>query len=76
MLTIPGQKPLNITLSVFGRFTKARKGGHEPGERAYEPDDEAGFLVTAIMLGESDVTGDLGAKGEEVLTAYVMENCE
>ena len=76
VLKIPGQKPLNITLSVFGRFTKARKGGHEPGERAYEPDDPAGFVMHSIMIGETDIAGDLGQAGEDAVTAYVMENCE
>ena len=75
VLTIPGQKPLNITLSVFGRFTKARKGGHEPGERAYEPDEPAGFVMHSIMVGETDIAGDLGQAGEDAVTAYVMENC-
>lgn len=75
VLTIPGQKPLNITLSVFGRFTKARKGGHEPGERAYEPDEPAGFVMHSIMAGETDIAGDIGQAGEDAVTAYVMENC-
>lgn len=74
-LTIPGAKPLNITLSVHGRFTKARKGGHEPGERAYEPDEPAGFVMHSIMVGETDIAGDLGQAGEDAVTAYVMENC-
>lgn len=75
VLTIPGQKPLNITLSVFGRFTKARKGGHEPGERAYEPDEPSGFVMHSIMVRETDIAGDLGQAGEDAVTAYVMENC-
>ncbi len=74
-LTIPGAKPLNITLSVHGRFTKARKGGHESGERAYEPDEPAGFVMHSILIGETDIAGDLGQAGEDAVTAYVMENC-
>lgn len=75
VLTIPGAKPINITLSVHGRFTPARKGGHEPGERAYEPDEPAGFVMHSIMVGETDIAGDLGQEGEDAVTAYVMENC-
>jgi len=65
-----------VTLAVYGRFTPARKGGHEPGERPYEPDDDAGFDVHAVMLGETDILGDIGEAGEEAIVGYVMENCE
>lgn len=75
VLTIPGQKPVNVTLGIHGRFTKARKGGHESGERAYEPDEPAGFVMHSIMVGETDIAGDLGQAGEDAVTAYVMENC-
>ncbi len=75
VLTIPGQKPVNVTLGIHGRFTKARKGGHEKGERAYEPDEPAGFVMHSIMVGETDICGDLGQAGEDAVTAYVMENC-
>lgn len=75
VLTIPGQKPINVTLGVHGRFTKARKGGHEKGERSYEPDEPAGFVMHSIMVGETDIAGDLGQAGEDAVTAYVMENC-
>jgi len=65
-----------VTLDVYGRFTPARKGGHEPGERPYEPDDDAGFDVHAVMLGETDILGDIGEAGEREIVRYVMENCE
>lgn len=75
-LRIPGHGEVAVTLSVWGTFHKAHKGGHEPGERAYEPDDEAGFEIEAVMWGDTDVTGELGQAGESTIAAYVMENCE
>lgn len=65
-----------VTLAVWGTFHKAHKGGHEKGERAYEPDDEASFEVEAILMGEVDVTAELGQEGEDAVSAYVMENVE
>jgi hypothetical protein len=73
-LTFAG-KSLPVTLAVYGRYTPARKGGHEPGERPYEPDDEAGFVPHAVKIGETDILGDIGQKGEDAIVAYVMENC-
>lgn len=75
-LIIPGQRVLAVTLAVWGKFQKARKGGHEPGERPYEPDDPAGFEIEAVLMGDVDVTAELGQPGEEALAAHVMENCE
>lgn len=75
-LRIPGQGEVAVTLAVWGKFIKARKGGHEPGERPYEPDDHAGFEVEAVLWGDADVTAELGQPGEEALAAHVMENCE
>ena len=75
VLTIPGQKPLNVTLGIHGRFTPAMKGGREKGERPYEPDEPSGFVMHSIMVGETDIAGDLGQAGEDAVTAYVMENC-
>lgn len=75
-LRIPGHGEVAVTLAVWGKFQKAHKGGHEPGERAYEPDDPAGFEVEAVLWGDADVTAELGQPGEDALSAYVMENCE
>lgn len=75
-LRIPGQGGIEITLAVWGKFLAAHKGGHEPGERAYEPDDPEGFEVSAVYIGETDVTGDLGPEGEFAVASYCMENCE
>ncbi len=75
-LRIPGQGEVAVTLSVWGKFIKAHKGGHEPGERAYEPDDESGFEIDTVMMGDVDVTAELGEAGESTIAAYVMENCE
>lgn len=75
-LSIPGQGSIAVTLSVWGKFHKAHKGGHEPGERAYEPDDPASFDVECVMWGDVDVTGELGQAGEEAVSSYCMENVE
>lgn len=74
-LKIPGQPPIAVTLGIHGRFTPAMKGGREKGERPYEPDDPAGFVMHSILIGETDIAGDLGQAGEDAVTAYVMENC-
>lgn len=67
---------LPVTLNVYGRFTPARRGGHEPGERPYEPNDPAGFVPHSVMVGETDILGDIGQAGEDAIVRYVMENCE
>lgn len=73
-LRIPGQGSVAVTLAVWGTFHKARKGGHEPGERPYEPDDPAHFEIDTVMMGDTDVTAELGQPGGEALAAYVMKN--
>lgn len=65
-----------VTLAVYGRFTPAMKGGREKNERPYEPDEPEGFVPSAVMLGETDILGDIGNAGEEAIVGYVMENCE
>lgn len=75
-LRIPGQGEVAVTLAVWGTFHKARKGGHEPGERPYEPDSPAYFEIDAVMWGDTDVTGEIGQRGEEAIAAHVMENSE
>lgn len=71
-----GGDEIAVTLAVWGKFHAYHAGGHEPGERAYEPDDEAGFEVEAILMGEVDVTAELGQEGERAIVAYCMENVE
>ena len=71
-----GSNEIAVTLAVWGTFHAAHKGGHEPGERAYEPDDPAHFEVEAIHLGDVDVMAELGQEGEDAVAAYCMENCE
>lgn len=71
-----GTEEIAVTLAVWGKFHAYHAGGHEPGERAYEPDDEAGFEVEAILMGEVDVMAELGQAGEDAVAAYCMENCE
>lgn len=67
-----------VTLRVYGRHIKAMKGGHEPGERPYEPDTPAGFDVWSVELGGegTDILGDIGQEGEEEIVRYVMERGE
>jgi hypothetical protein len=65
-----------VTLSVWGKFHDEHKGGHEPGERPYEPDDPASFEIDTVKLGESDITGDLSQRAIDDIAQYVMENCE
>lgn len=74
-LTFSG-RTIPLTLSVYGRFTPAMKGGHEPGERPYEPDTPAGFDVWSVEIGETDILGEIGQKGEDEVVAYIMENRE
>ncbi len=71
-----GGKKIPVTLAVYGRHIKATKGGHEPGERPYEPDTPAGFDIHSVMIGETDILGDIGEDGEREIVRYVMENCE
>lgn len=73
-LRIPGQGEVAVTLSVWGKFHPFHAGGHEPGERAYEPDDPASFEVECVMWGETDVTGEFSDL--EPFERYCMENCE
>lgn len=61
------------TFDVWGGYHPARKGGHEPGERPYEPDDPAGFEIHTVCIGESDVTGDLS---QDVLDMIANKCCE
>lgn len=75
-LRIPGQGEIAVTLAVWGTFHKARKGYAPKGERQIEPDEPAHFEVDTVMMGDVDVTAELGQPGEEAIAAYCMENCE
>lgn len=71
-----GRITLTVPLAVWGTFHKAMKGGHEPGERPYEPDSPAHFDVDCVMWGETDVTGELSQDSIEAIAEYVMEDEE
>lgn len=71
-----GTDEVAVTLAVWGKFHPFHAGGHEPGERPYEPDDPASFEVEAILMGDVDVMAELGQAGEDAVAAYCMENCE
>jgi len=75
-LKIPGQRAIPVTLAVYGTYIKGRKGHAPKGERQIEPDNPPTFEIDAVMMGETDILGDIGREGEEAILAYVMENCE
>ena len=71
---LSGGGEFEVTLAVWGTYHKPHRGGHEPGERAYEPDDPASFDVDCVMVGETDITGDLSHAATEAIAANVLEN--
>jgi len=36
---------------------------------------DGGFEVDTVMIGEADITADIGEAGQDACAAYVMENC-
>jgi hypothetical protein len=70
-LRIPGQGEVAVTLAIWGTFTRAFHSRDRE-----EPDEPAGFDVHAVMIGETDILGDIGEAGEREIVRYVMENCE